>query len=63
MQYILSFLNIDLKDKIQKKIAIHHWSRWPVGLECSPSPSPFTLDFGFWIWDLDFGLDLGLTIR
>ena len=49
---------------------------WPVGLYCQPqSPSPFPLDFGFkiwdldlgpgfetWIWDLDFGLDLGLTI-
>ena len=28
----------------------------------SPSPSLFPLDFGFWILDLDFGLDLGLTI-
>ena len=28
----------------------------------SPSPIPFPLDFGFGILDLDFGLDLGLTI-
>ena len=41
----------------------------------APVPVPFSLDFGFkiwdlylgpgfetWIWDLDFGLDLGLTI-
>ena len=28
----------------------------------SPSPIPFPLDFRFWILDLDFGLDLGLTI-
>ena len=30
----------------------------------APVPFPFlrTLDFGFWILDLDFGLDLGLTI-
>ena len=43
-----------------------YWWWWVVGglqdYSVSPSPSPFPLDFEFRIWDLDFGLDLGLTV-
>ena len=33
---------------------------WPVGLYCQPQSH--SLSSGLWILDLDFGLDLGLTI-